>query len=94
MGRRVSEKVIHVGVAWLYRNSRRTDTTKVHAVDRPDGVSAERLPDGRIGWNKPWLRICDGGLADERRTGWASNVTCSGCRRKLAEDPLINRRKT
>lgn len=55
----------------------------MHAVVRPDGVAAEHLPDGRIGWTNPWLRVCDGGPADERRIGWATDVTCEGCRRKL-----------
>lgn len=79
---------IHLGVAWKMRNWHHLGEVVVHAVERPEGVSAERLPDGRVGWDKPWERICDGGPADERRTGWTDNVTCAKCRRALAETSM------
>lgn len=77
----MNDQAVHLGVAWKFRDGRRTEDAVVHAVVRPEGVTAERLPDGRISWDKPWRRVCDGGPADERRYGWASDVTCTRCRR-------------
>lgn len=78
-------KPTHIGVAWKYRNTRSTRNAVIHACIRPGDVSAERLPDGRIGWDKPWLRLCDGGPAHERRFGWPTDVTCAVCQKKLGD---------
>lgn len=77
-----TRQATHLGLAWKFRTGRNLASALVHAVVRPDGVSAIQLPTG-IGWDKPWIRVCDGGPADERRLGWDDDVTCNDCRRKL-----------
>jgi hypothetical protein len=77
----------HLGIAWRYRNTRRTCSprVRVHAVTRPDGVMAHRdQMTGEVYWSGPWKRVCDDGDACERRLGWVDDVTCPGCLRKLA----------
>jgi hypothetical protein len=69
---------VHLGIAWVYRHTQNTSSTRTHAVVNPDGARYR----GET-WDKPWRRLCDDGPADERRPGWVEDVTCKLCRAKI-----------